>query len=88
MDSSSSAPTCEHCGAEMKKWTVPSESGWENFHYVCFNDECGYYTRGWDWMMEKYKVKCSYRNRLDLGNGKTYPLPTWSQDAHKDRIIE
>ena len=55
-------PKCSHCGATMKKWKTPANSTWgTDFQWVCFNDECSYYVRGWDWMMESQKVKASYR---------------------------
>lgn len=83
------APTCEHCNAKMKKMSVPPESGYDtNFMWVCFNDECEYFVRGWDWMQSQYKVKASYRHRVDPISGQGSPLPVWSWDAMKDRIIE
>ncbi len=82
-------PVCEHCKMEMKKWKTPPMSTWSaSFLWVCFNDECPYFVRGWDWMMESQNVKASYRNCVDPETGKSSPLPTWSYDAHKDQIME
>ena len=80
---------CPHCNEEMKKWRTPEDSSWgAAYHWVCFNDECPYYVRGWDWIMESQGVKASYRHRLDPETGVSGPLPVWSSVAHMDHIIE
>jgi hypothetical protein len=83
------APICPHCGSEMKKWQVPVASTWPNdFFYICFNDACPYYVKGWDRMWEQQATRASYRCRLDPDTGKFVPMPVWSADALKDGIIE
>lgn len=82
-------PTCPYCGKPMNRWRTPSMTTWESeFMFVCFNDECSYYVRGWKWMMEKYEVCCSYRHRYDPHTGEKGPLPVWSPTALKDGIID
>lgn len=81
--------TCPHCGKEMKKWRTPADSTWGTpFQWVCFNDECTYFVKGWDHMMETQNVKASYRHRVNPETGAGGPLPCWSYGAHKDQIIE
>jgi hypothetical protein len=79
---------CPHCDTEMLRWRPPTEGAWEEeFQYVCFNDECPYYVRGWEWMQEKFQVRASYRHRFMPKSGKESPLPVWSPEAHRDMIL-
>lgn len=81
--------TCPHCNKSLKKWRCPPESSWNvEFQYVCFNDECPYYVKGWEWMEKKYNQKVSYRYRLNPFNNESGPLPVWSKDALRSSIIE
>ncbi len=81
-------PTCPHCGARLLKWLAPAESTWgETILYVCFNDDCDYFKNGWNHMWNKYQQKASYRHRLDPVTGQTGPLPVWSEDATRNRIV-
>jgi len=81
--------TCPHCDGELSKWETPVASTWgTEYQYVCFNDECPYYVRGWKWMQEKYNVRASYRYRYNPATGEKGPLPVWSPDAMKSEIIE
>lgn len=82
-------PKCPHCDVEMLKLQNPFGSTWgPGFQWVCFNDECGYYVRGWNWMLEKFNKKASYRHRHNPETGEEGPLPVWSADAHRERIID
>ncbi len=79
---------CPHCGETLRKWENPEGTNWSSkYQFVCFNDECTYYKNGWKWMLEKYKVNSSYRHRYNPENGETGPLPVWSENALKDKII-
>ena len=60
-------PKCPHCREEMSIWEVPSITvgdglGWGTpYLFICFNDNCVCYQRGWDHMKENYAHTASYR---------------------------
>ena len=60
-------PVCPNCNKEMDLWEVPPINfsdglGWDSpYLYVCFNDECPMFIRGWDDLMENFAHKASYR---------------------------
>jgi len=80
---------CPHCGSRLAAFELPEAAGWNApFHLACFNDDCSYYRRAWEWMKGRYGVWAAYRYRLDPATGASSPLPVWSPDALKDRILD
>jgi hypothetical protein len=82
-------PSCPHCNEPLQPFTLRDNTGWQtDFHVACFNDDCSYYRRGWEWMEQRYGVKSSYRFRIDPATGKSLPLAVWSPEALRSRIID
>ena len=81
--------TCPHCGSSLTKWRVPEDASWsEEFFLVCFDDNCSYYKKGWDWMKERYSQVASYRYMINPTTGASSPLPVWSDAATREMIVE
>lgn len=81
-------PSCPHCRRPLSKWRPPEQSTWSGEHqYVCFNDDCAYFVRGWRWMREQFNVAASYRHRFDPVTGEQGPLPVWSPEALRNDLI-
>ena len=80
---------CPHCHEAMVQWENPQLSSWSSdYQYVCFNDDCPYFVRGWIWMQSQFNVTVSYRYRLDPSTGENGPLPVWSSEALRSNIIQ
>ncbi len=85
---------CPYCGDGLKKWEVP-HSPFEidcwydtDFLHICFNDDCPYFLRGWDWMWTRLRRNVSYRHMYNPATGKGGPIPVPTYYALKDGIVE
>lgn len=81
---------CPHCDTPLKKWEVPQSLfvEWPNEHfYICFNDECPYYVRGWD-AMSAQGNDCSYRLMYDPLTDSCQPAPVQTREALRNGIID
>lgn len=80
---------CPHCNSKMKRWESPATYSWGTDHiYICFNDECEYYKRSWDFTLKKIGIKAGYRHRYDPNTGQLGPFPVNTPMAGKDGIVE
>ena len=79
---------CKYCGKELDKVLMPPESDWGvEYFFICMNDECSYFVRGWDWMQEKFKVHASYRYKYDPEKDTSGPIPVKSPQDMKDWVV-
>ena len=82
---------CPHCGEKMLKWAVPENPfafTWDNdFMYICFNDGCPYYVRGWDFMI-KQGNSGSYRLMYNPLKDTFNPIPVPTHRALRESIID
>jgi SAM-dependent methyltransferase len=83
---------CPYCGEKMKRWAVPDNPfayTWDNdFMYICFNDECPYFVRGWDHMYREGNRGTSYRCMYNPENDRCSPIPVPSPKALRESIVE
>lgn len=85
---------CPRCGQKMNKCSITETffevgRGWGGeIVYICFNDDCPYFVKGWEWMREKYMRTASYRLAYNPATGREFPIPVVSYDSLKETIVE
>ncbi|MCK5311931.1 MAG: zinc ribbon domain-containing protein, partial [Desulfobacteraceae bacterium] len=66
-------PQCPHCKTEMTLWEAPQIAfgdglGWGTpYLFVCFNDACPSYNKGWEHLQESMEAVASYRCMQEPG---------------------
>lgn len=87
-------PHCPHCNSEMKIWEVPSINvgdglGWGTpYLFMCFNDKCTLYEKGWDDLMENYAQHASYRCINYPGTEQFELIPVFSPVGGQGQVID
>jgi SAM-dependent methyltransferase len=83
---------CPYCGERLRKWAVPDNPfacTWDNdYMYICFNDACPYYVRGWDVMHKEGTCGASYRLMYNPEKDRCLPIPVPTPRALKEGVIE
>jgi SAM-dependent methyltransferase len=85
---------CPYCGDRLKKYAVP-HSVYEidywyeaDYLYICFNDSCPYFERGWEWMWSQVRRNVSYRHMYNPTTRKSGPIPVPTNYALRDGIVD
>ena len=82
---------CPYCGEKLRKWAVPDNPfafTWDNdFLYICFNDGCPYYVRGWDFMIKEGNSG-SYRLMYNPEKESFCPIPVLTPGSLRESIID
>jgi len=87
-------PRCPHCDAEMKLWEVPPINvgdglGWgAPFLFLCFNDDCPLYKKGWQDMEENYAQRASMRCFNYPGTEQFECMPVFSSFGGQGQVID
>ncbi|MCP3941970.1 MAG: zinc ribbon domain-containing protein [Desulfobacteraceae bacterium] len=77
-------PHCPHCDQKMTLWEVPQISvsdglGWGTpYLFICFNDDCPSYKKGWDHLQETMETPASYRCINEPGQKNFEYMPVFS----------
>jgi SAM-dependent methyltransferase len=82
---------CPHCGEKLSKWKVPDNpfcNTWDNeYMYICFNDSCPYYVRGWEFLNRQGNAG-SYRLMYNPEKNTCQPVPVPTSKALRESIAE
>lgn len=74
------APTCPHCKMEMEQMDS-RHLDWDSpFLWVCFNNNCLFFKKGWDHMMSNFGQLVSYRFMIHPATGGAGVIPAFSHD--------
>jgi hypothetical protein len=75
----------------MNKWATPNDpfSDWDvDFLYICFNDECPYYVKGWRIMDKQGRPGVSYRLTYNPERGTCMAIAVGSSFALRGWIVD
>lgn len=87
-------PLCPHCNGQMSLWEVPQFSlsdglGWGvPYLYVCFNNDCPLYKKGWKHILSQYSQYASYRCMLYPGTDNYETMAVFSEEGGTGQIID
>ena len=87
-------PLCPHCEKAMLLWEVPPINfsdglGWGSpYLFVCFNDDCPSYKKGWEHLEETMEAPASYRCINEPGQKNFEYMPVFSPVGAQGGILD
>src|SRR3989339_1624 len=87
-------PHCPHCDKAMSLWEVPPINfsdglGWGSpYLFICFNDDCPSYKKGWDHLEETMEAPASYRCINEPGQKNFEYMPVFSPIGAQGGILD
>ena len=85
---------CPHCSGDLKLCHAPPVHvgdglGWgSEYLFVCLNDECPLFVKGWDYIANQYGHVGSYRH-MEIPNSKeTYNMMVVGKEAFTGSIVD
>ena len=80
---------CPHCQQPLSRWLVPQTPfiEWSStYQFICFNDECPHYVRGWQ-TFENQGIPGSYRFMYDPDSGGCHSVPVLTPTSLRASIV-
>jgi hypothetical protein len=74
------APTCPQCKAVMEKMDARHLDWGTTFLWVCYNNDCGPFKKGWEHMMNTMGQLVSYRVMITPDTGTQGVIPAFSHE--------
>jgi len=74
------APTCPHCKSVMEKMDARNLDWDTTFLWVCYNNDCAPFKKGWQHMMDNFGQLVSYRFMISPADGSTGAIPAFSAE--------
>ena len=74
------APTCPHCKTKMEQMDARYLDWDSPYLWVCFNNDCTLFKKGWDHMMKTVGQMVSYRFMIHPQDGGSGVIPALSHE--------
>ena len=87
-------PSCPHCEKDMTLWEVPEFNfsdglGWGTpYMFVCFNDDCPSFKKGWEHLRETMEFSASYRCIVEPGRDNFEYMPVFSPEGATGSMLD